>query len=124
MPLKSYEDLVVWQRSLSLAEELYRLTTQLPADERFGIVAQLRRAVVSVCANIAEGYGRRTRGEYVNQLSVASGSVTEISALLRVSERLHFLARADIEPADHLTREIRAMLWRMIERLEPNRQHP
>lgn len=124
MRTRSFVDLIVWERSLSLVEELYRLCSLLPADERFGIVSQLRRAVVSICANIAEGYGRRTRGEFVNQLSVARGSVTEVSALLRVCERLRFLTSADIARAEGLTREVGAMLWRMMERLEAKGRRP
>ena len=87
-------------------------------------MAQLRRAVVSVCANIAEGYGRRTRGEYVNQVSVARGSINEVSALLRVSVHLGFVSDADVERAETITREVGAMLWRMMERLEPKGRHP
>jgi len=88
MPINSYRDLTVWTRALALVEAVYRLTGQFPPDERFGIVSQLRRAATSVPANIAEGYGRATRGEYLNHLSIARGSVNEVEALLHVSARL------------------------------------
>jgi four helix bundle protein len=124
MRTRSYADLIVWERSLSLTEELYRLSSLLPRDERFGIIAQLRRAVVSTCANIAEGYGRRTRGEFVNQLSIARGSVTEVSALLRICERLGFVTSEEVKRAQGLTDEVGAMLWRMMERLDPKGAQP
>lgn len=75
--MPGYSDLDVWKVSLLLIAETYRVTRKLPADERFGLTAQMRRASVSVGCNIAEGYGRATRGEYLNQLSVSRGSLTD-----------------------------------------------
>src|SRR5688572_10299661 len=72
MPIKSYKDLVVWQKSMSFTFDIYRLTAAFPKDERFGLTAQLRRAEVSIANNIAEGHGRATRGEFLNQLSICA----------------------------------------------------
>ena len=80
MPI-SYRDLDVWKVSILLIAEAYRVTAKLPPDERFGLTAQIRRSAVSIACNIAEGYGRATRGEYLNQLSVARGSLNELETL-------------------------------------------
>jgi four helix bundle protein len=118
VPLNSYRDLHVWTKSLSLVRSVYEITDAFPIHERFGLTAQLRRAAVSVPANIAEGYGRATRGEYRNHLSVARGSATEVEALLFVGVHLGFVDSDGIQdtlgPVDELTR----MLARMRNRLK------
>jgi four helix bundle protein len=85
-----FTDLRVWQKSMILVEDVYRLTSSFPTTERFGITSQMRRAAISIPSNIAEGYGRGTRGEYLNQLSVANGSVCELETLLYLAERLSY----------------------------------
>ncbi len=75
--LRSYDDLRVWQESYGLSLDVYRQTRAFPVDERYGLTSQLRRAAVSIRSNIAEGYGRRTSGEYLQSLHVAYGSVCE-----------------------------------------------
>jgi four helix bundle protein len=87
-PYRSYKDLVVWRDGIELVLEIYRLTTTFPPDEKFGLTSQLRRAAVSVPANLAEGYGRTTRGEYLNHISFARGSLNEIETLRVISVRL------------------------------------
>jgi four helix bundle protein len=108
--LTSYRDLEVWKRSLLLVADVYRVTRTLPPDERFGLTAQMRRAAVSVPCNIAEGYGRTTRGEYLNFLSIARGSVFEVEALCDVCQSLSLLGRKDLKAIeDHLV-QMRRML--------------
>ncbi|RPI59311.1 MAG: four helix bundle protein, partial [Planctomycetaceae bacterium] len=77
-PIRSYKDLQVWQKSMELAGQIYEATQKFPADERFGLTSQLRRAAVSVPSNIAEGYGRGTRKDYKRFLQVARGSLYEL----------------------------------------------
>jgi four helix bundle protein len=77
----SFRKLEVWQDGIELAVEIYQLTEPFPVWERYGLTSQLRRAGVSVPSNIAEGYGRATRGEYLNHLSVANGSLNEVDTL-------------------------------------------
>ena len=81
---KSYRDLDIWKRSLLHVTDVYRITRKLPFDERFGLTSQMRRAAVSISCNIAEGYGRSTRGEYLNHLSIARGSLFAVEALCAV----------------------------------------
>jgi four helix bundle protein len=119
----TYRDLEVWKRSLLLVAEVYRVTTKLPKDERFGLTAQIRRAAVSVTCNIAEGYGRATRGEYLNQLSVARGSLNEVEALCAVCRMLDMLSRQDLAAAEDHLGHMRRMLGTLRIRLK-ERRHP
>ena len=84
----SFKDLVVWQRAIELTVAIYNLTAEFPSNERFGLTNQLRRASVSVASNIAEGYGRATRGEYRQFLGHARGSICEVQTQLVISDRL------------------------------------
>lgn len=86
----SFKDLVVWQRAVHLCKEVYTLTSSFPSSEQFGLTSQLRRAAVSVASNIAEGYGRSTRGEYLLFLGHARGSNCELQTQLVISEGLGF----------------------------------
>lgn len=89
-----YEDLEVWRLAYELTLEMYRDTRGFPQEERYGLTAQLRRAAVSATSNIAEGAGRRTNGEFCTQLSVSSGSVSELDCQLRLSADLGFMDRS------------------------------
>jgi four helix bundle protein len=88
--LQSYRDLVVWQKAVDLAELSYRLTEQFPPREMYGLSSQMRRAGVSVASNIAEGYGRGSRREYVQFLAIAQGSLKELETQTILAERLTF----------------------------------
>ena len=116
--LTSYRDLDVWKQSLALVTDVYRVTAKLPASERFGLTSQLRRAAVSVPCNVAEGYGRATRGEYLNQLSVARGSVNEVEALCEVCKHLQFLEDEDLHAIIEKIARVRQMLGRLREALK------
>ena len=91
MALKSYQDLEVWQRSMELAEVVWRLSARFPGEERFGMTSQLRRAATSVPANIAEGAERHGTREFLQFLGIASGSLAETETFLLLSERLGLL---------------------------------
>jgi four helix bundle protein len=121
MPLKSYRELEVWKKSIQIVVEVYRLTASYPRDELFGLVSQLRRAAVSVPANIAEGYGRATRGEYLNQLSVARGSLNELETLYIVSTRLGVASTPAIEKVQTLVSDAQRMMYRLRTRLQASR---
>jgi four helix bundle protein len=117
MPLVSYRELEVWKQSVDLVVDTYRLTRTLPPDERFGLVTQMRRAAVSIPSNIAEGYGRGTRGEYRNQLSVARGSACELETLTLLTERLAFVDAPSTEPILRAANDVQRMLTRLRARL-------
>lgn len=93
----SFRRLEVWRDAMELVADVYRRTEKFPVRERYGLTSQLRRAAVSVPANIAEGYGRATRGEYLNHLSVAKGSLNEVETLCLICIRLEVGAKESIE---------------------------
>lgn len=76
--VRSYRDLIIWQRGMLLAEDCWRLTRSYPKEELFGMTSQIRRSATSVPANIAEGYGRESRGDYIYFLRVSQGSLKEL----------------------------------------------
>ena len=86
--IRSYQDLVVWQKSIDLAVRTYELTRSFPSEEKYGLTSQMRRAAASVPANIAEGHARRSTGEFLQMLGIARGSLAEVETFLILSERL------------------------------------
>jgi four helix bundle protein len=119
MAIESYRDLRVWQEAMTLAEACYRVTSSLPREEMFGLTMQVRRAAVSVPANIAEGYGRNSKGAYGQFLRVAQGSLKELETHLLLTQRLGFAQETKIAPilssCDSLGRMLRSLI-RSIER--------
>lgn len=87
--IQSYRDLKVWQKGMDLAEGCYVGSNTFPADERFGLSSQVRRAAASVPANIAEGYGRESRGEFIQFLRIAQGSLKELETHLLLVQRIY-----------------------------------
>ena len=90
-PPQSHRDLKVWQISLDLTETLYRLSGDWPKHEQYGLVSQIRRAAVSVSANIAEGAGCRSTGEFIQFVGIARGSLAEVETLLIIARRLGYV---------------------------------
>jgi four helix bundle protein len=119
MEIRSYRDLKVWQRSMALAESVYRMTAAFPREERFGLTAQARRAAVSIPANIAEGYGRESTASYVNFLRIAQGSLKELETHLILASRIAFATTASIDPMLEETDQIGRMLGSLIRSLRP-----
>lgn len=111
---ESFKKLVAWQRALQLTVEVYRLTSSFPESERFGLSNQLRRAAVSVGSNIAEGYGRTNRGEYIPFLGHARGSSFEVETQLAISRELGFGTKQLIEKTEELCAEVSRMLSAMV----------
>ncbi len=95
--IESYRDLRVWREAMDLAEACYRLSASFPQREIFTMAAQLRRAALSIPANIAEGYGRDSTGGYVQFLKIAQGSLKELETHLLLSQRLSFASIEDID---------------------------
>lgn len=114
---KTYKDLSVWRKSVQLALELYRLTQDFPVDERYGLTSQVRRAGVSIASNIAEGYGRGTRGEYKQFLAHARGSTLEVQTQLIIARELGYCDSARMDKVEALSEEVRKMLYAIIVKL-------
>jgi four helix bundle protein len=94
--LKSFQDLEVWKKSIELAERVYRVSAQFPPEEKFGLTSQIRRAAVSIAANIAEGAERSGTGEFLQFLGIASGSLAETETFLILAERLGMVTQEKI----------------------------
>ncbi len=114
----SFRELVVWQRSIELTVAVYKLTESFPAAERFGLTNQLRRASVSVASNIAEGYGRATKGEYIQFLGHARGSISELETQLVIAGALNFGSKELLKSTEHLCSEVGRMLRTMMKSLQ------
>jgi four helix bundle protein len=93
-PARDYRDLIAWQRSMQLARTCYEISAGIPHTERFGLVSQIRRAAVSVPANIAEGNGRFSRRDYLRHLSIANGSLKELETLVQLARDIGYLDAA------------------------------
>ncbi|MGA2619442.1 MAG: four helix bundle protein [Thermoguttaceae bacterium] len=90
--VKSYEELLVWQEAVNLAQQVYKATKAFPQEERYGLTSQMRRAAVSVPSNVAEGQARETRGEFVQFLGHSRGSLAELDTQLILAQKMSFLA--------------------------------
>jgi four helix bundle protein len=88
--IKTFRDLIAWQKAMELTKQIYRITAQMPGPERFGLTSQMRRAAVSVPSNIAEGYARQSRTDYIRFLRMARGSLAELQTQTVLSEQLGF----------------------------------
>lgn len=115
--VESFKDLVVWQRAIQMFLSVYKLTGSFPPSEQFGLTQQLRRASVSVASNIAEGYGRSTKGEYLQFLGHARGSNCEIQTQLVIAEGLGLGKANARHESDDLCQEIGRMLTSLTRKL-------
>jgi four helix bundle protein len=116
--IQSYRDLKVWQQAMDLAEECYRLTRQFPKDELYGMTSQVRRSAASVAANIAEGHGRNSRGDYAKFLRVAQGSLKELETHLILAGRVGLIGDDLLSPVLKQSEDLGKMLRALIRSLE------
>ncbi len=121
MAIYSYKNLIVWQKSFQLVILIYQVTKNFPKDELYGIVSQMRRCVVSVPSNIAEGYGRRRKLGYLQFLHIAYGSACELETQLLLSKELGYLSEESFNKASSLLTEVLKMLNSMITKVKENR---
>lgn len=122
MALKTYKELKVWQKAMDLTVEIYRLVKLLPKFEIYALSDQMRRAVVSIPSNIAEGYGRNSTKEFIQFLTIARGSQLELETQLQICLRLEYFSETETETVLHLCTEINKMLNVLIKKLaEGNR---
>jgi four helix bundle protein len=113
----SFQDLVVWQRAIVLTTAIYKFTATFSPTEQFGLTNQLRRASVSIASNIAEGYGRNTRGEYLQFLGQARGSNFEVKTQLVIARKVGFGNEREGKQADDLSDEGGRMLIALVKKL-------
>lgn len=112
--IRSYQDLDVWRISMDLAQQAYEITRVFPREEQFGMTSQIRRSATSIPANIAEGYGRQSRGDFVRFLRIAQGSLKELETHLLLASRVGLLDNdaqdAPLEMADRVGRMLRGLI--------------
>ena len=115
----SFRGLKVWQRSMTLVEEIYRVSAAFPHYEQFGLTSQIRRASVSIPSNIAEGKRRKRQLVYLNHLDIALGSQAEVEVQLEIAKRVGFLAPNDYDRIQSIVEEVGRMLNGLITSVQP-----
>lgn len=110
MASHGYRELVVWQKSMRFVTDVYKQTDRFPKSELFGLSSQLRRAVVSIPSNIAEGQGRNSAKEFVHHLAIAYGSLMETETQLQIAANLGYIGQAEIDALLSNAAEIGRML--------------
>ena len=114
--IKSYKDLIVWQKSIYLVKEVYTLTEDYPKEELFGLVSQMRRAAVSIPSNIAEGAARNSTRELIQFLYIASGSASELETQLMIAKNLNYLSSEMLFKKTDVVRKMITSLIRSLKR--------
>ncbi|MEQ1576450.1 MAG: four helix bundle protein [Hyphomicrobium sp.] len=125
--INSYQDLEVWQLAVTLAEDCYRLVAKFPKEETFGLTSQIRRAAVSIPANIAEGYGRDQTGSFIQFLRIAQGSARELETHLVLAARLEPASQVQLgtpkSNCDRVSKMLRALIRSLEARRSSNAAH-
>jgi four helix bundle protein len=116
--IKSYKNLIVWQKSFELSILVYRLTKKFPKDELYALTSQIRRASVSIPSNIAEGYSRQRKLEYIQFLQIAFGSGAELETQLSIAKELSYLSNSDYAKVNNLLIEVLKMLNSLIAKIK------
>jgi len=122
--LKNYKELKVWQRAYKLCFEIYQITKSFPIEEKYGLTSQIRRSAVSVPSNIAEGYGRKTTGEYIQALYIAYGSLCELETQILLAGDLNYVRAEKREIFQNEIGDIERMLKGLIKSLENKHLNP
>lgn len=118
--LKSYKELIIWQKSIQLVKEIFILTNMFPKSELYGIISQMRRAAIAIPSNIAEGYGRKSTKEYTQFYSIAYGSALELETQVIIAKELRLADLENFKNVDLLLEEVLKMLNVMTSRMKEN----
>ncbi|MCB9188996.1 MAG: four helix bundle protein [Flavobacteriales bacterium] len=114
---KSYQDLLVWQKSVELTTDVYKTTKEFPDEERFSLIQQVKRSAVSVPSNIAEGWGRNTDKSFGHFLSIAKGSLYELQTQLIIANKLEYINDQTLNELDSKIVEISKMTSSLLKKL-------
>ncbi|MCF8358287.1 MAG: four helix bundle protein [Prolixibacteraceae bacterium] len=120
--MKTYRDLNVWQKAMTLVEMIYSETKKFPNEEIYGLTSQIRRSGISIPSNIAEGYGRNSTNDYIRFLQIASGSLYEFQTQLEIGFRLKYLSKKKYDEVNTLSVEIEKMLSSLIRKIKENKR--
>jgi four helix bundle protein len=116
--IESYKDLIVWQKGIEIVNEIYIVTKHFPVHELYGLTSQIKRAAISVPANIAEGWGRGTTKNYIQFLEISRGSLFELETLIIISTNLNFITQDKCNEICKKVNETGRMLNALITKLE------
>ena len=117
--IMSFKDMTVWKEAMNLVKMIYLETKIFPKEEMYGLTSQIRKSAVSIPANIAEGNGRKSRKEYLQFLSIASGSISELETHLLIAEQLNFLTKEVTEQLQKQLRSVARLLQALRNSLNP-----
>ncbi len=115
--IRSFRDLIVWQRSVDLVVKIYEFTRDFPPEERFGLTSQIRRAAVSIPSNIAEGQVRNTKAVFANHIDIALGSAAELETQRTIALKIEYITQNDFDGFVSELTEITRMLYGLLRRL-------
>ena len=110
MGIKTFRDLLIWQKGMQLVKEVYKLTRTFPKSEDFNLSSQMKRASVSIPSNIAEGFGRSTKKDFQRFLYIALGSIFELQTQIIISYEQDYINQQQYDSINELTREVEKML--------------
>lgn len=116
--IKTYKDLIAYQKAYELALNIYKYTNLFPKTELYGLVSQMRRSAISIPSNIAEGYRRKSRKEYIQFLSIAYGSSGELETQISLSHDLSMLSEIDFIDLQNLNEDVSKLLYKLIKSLK------
>ncbi len=118
MIVKSFRDLIVWQKAHLLVLEIYSITKNFPSDEKFGIILQLRRAAYSIPANIVEGHARKSKKEFLHFLNISKASLAELRYFLLLSNDLEYITPSIYDSIESKSDEVARILYAFIKKLQ------
>ena len=116
--MRPHKNLLAWKESIVLVKDIYLITSKFPDTEKFGLTSQLRRASVSISANISEGGARNTKKEFIHFLYISSGSLSEVETLLIISTDLNYISSVEFEKIENQMNRISALLQGLIRKLK------
>ncbi|NLP56975.1 four helix bundle protein [Lutibacter sp. B1] len=116
--MKTYRELIVWEKSMNLVTDIYQVSKSFPNDENFGLTSQIRRCAISIPSNIAEGYGRNSLNDYVRFLNISLGSLFELQTQVEIAFNLKYIVKDSFNKLYEFTREIERMLSSLIRKLK------
>ncbi|MBD0824284.1 four helix bundle protein [Aestuariibaculum marinum] len=114
--MNNFNELIIWQKSMDLVEQVYQLTSILPEEEKFGLKSQIQRSAVSIPSNIAEGAGRNSDKEFKRFLEISNGSINELMTQLKISVRVGYIPENDLKIVFALLNEIQKMNYTLIKK--------
>ncbi|MCQ2975821.1 MAG: four helix bundle protein [Bacteroidales bacterium] len=116
--IKSYKELIVWQKSISLVEYIYCILQQYPKDELYGIISQMKRASISIPSNISEGFGRHSKNDFAKFLLIARGSLFELQTQIELSLRLNFINKNQYDNFNSLSTDVEKLLNGLLSKIK------